>query len=132
MKSLEADLRRGGVVVSVPYWSQSCPLCGGYIADPLLECAVPKGADLGTLLQMKPGAGLLCPYCQQAIGFDDQGLLIAAPADWPQVKYSKAALEFKQQSDGAPPSMPMEEWAKKYRFQQPGRTEPLENYPYAP
>src|SRR5690242_9686124 len=29
--------------VSVPYWSQPCAQCGGYIADPLLECAVPKG-----------------------------------------------------------------------------------------
>jgi len=122
----------GEVVVSVPYWSQSCPLCGGYIADPLLECAVPKGPDLGRLLQMKPGAGVLCPYCRQPIGFDGQGSLVLAPGDWPQVRYSKAALESKMQTDGAPPGMSLEEWAKKYRFQQPGQNEPLENYPYAP
>lgn len=59
-------------MASVPYWSQACQLCGGYIADPLLECAVP------------------------------------------------------------PANMTLEEWAKKYRFQQPGTNEPLENYPYAP
>src|SRR5262245_16679624 len=118
--------------MSVPYWSQSCKVCGGHIADPLLECAVPKGPPLDALLQMRPGAALLLPYCHQPIGFDDQGVLVAAPSDWPQVQYSRAALEGKKQADGAPSSMSLEEWAKKYRFQQPGKSEPLENYPYAP
>ena len=118
--------------MSVPYWSQSCSLCGGYIADPLLECAVPLGPALRSLLQVKPGAAVLCPYCQQPIGFDDQGNLVAAASNWPQVKYSKAALENKKQTDGAPAGMSLEEWAKKYRFQQPGKNDPLENYPYAP
>src|SRR5437879_777746 len=98
--------RRGLIareIMSVPYWSQSCALCGGYIADPLLECAVPQGLALRNLLQMKPGTAVLCPYCQQPIGFDDQGTLVAAPSNWPQVKYSKAALETKMQTDGAPP-----------------------------
>jgi hypothetical protein len=129
----ERTVRLGREVLgSVPYWSQPCQLCGGYIADPLLECAVPKGHALNTLLSMKPGTGLLCPYCHQAIGFDDQGQLDAAPEDWPVVKYSRAALEDKKQLDGAPVSMSLEEWARKYRFDRPGSKEPLENYPYAP
>jgi hypothetical protein len=81
---------------------------------------------------MKPGTALLCPYCYQPIGFDDQGALVIASLDWPQVKYSRAALEDKKCSDSAPASMTLEEWAKIYRFQQAGRNEPLENYPYAP
>jgi hypothetical protein len=116
----------------VPYWSQICPLCGGYVADPLLECAVPKGPPLAILLQMKPGVALLCAYYHNAIGFDDQGVLVAAPVDWPQVRYSKAALEDKKQTDGAPPTMSLEEWALAYRFQQPGNNRPFEDYPYAP
>jgi len=81
---------------------------------------------------MRPGSALLCPYCREPIGFDDQGTLIGADPDWPQVRYSKAALEDKKQSDGAPAAMSLEEWAKLYRFQRPGTREPLENYPYAP
>jgi hypothetical protein len=81
---------------------------------------------------MKPGAALLCPYCHEPIGFDDQGILVAAHHGWPHVKYSRAALEDKKRSDGAPAGMSLEEWAKTYRFQQPARNEPLEDYPYAP
>jgi hypothetical protein len=81
---------------------------------------------------MKPGAALLCPYCHHAIGFDDQAQLMAAPKGWPEVKYSRAALEDKKQTDGAPASMSLEEWARKYRFDRPGSTEALENHPYAP
>jgi hypothetical protein len=120
------------VVVSVPYWSQSCKQCGGYIADPLLECAVPKGPLLAILLQMLPGVALLCPYCHEPIGFDEQGMLAVAPLDWPHVRYSRTALEDRKHSDGAPAGMSLEEWAKTYRFQQPGTSEPLEDYPYAP
>jgi hypothetical protein len=81
---------------------------------------------------MKPGAALLCPYCHEPIGFDDQEALVIASPDWPQVKYSRASLEEKKLSDGAPANMALEEWARTYRFQHAGKSAPLEDYPYAP
>ena len=100
--------------------------------DPLLECAVPKGPLLSLLLQMKPGAALVCAFCHERIGFDDRGDLVVASDDWPEVRYSRASLEDKKVADGAPTTMNLEDWAKAYRFQKPGTAEPLENYPYAP
>lgn len=120
------------VMASVPYWSQPCKLCGGHISDPLLECTAPQGPAGSTLHAMKPGAALLCPYCHEAIGFNNQGFLDVALKGWPVVKYSKAALEAKKQADGAPAGMSLEEWAKNYRFDRPGFKEPLKDYPYAP
>lgn len=119
----------------MPYWSQFCCLCQGYIADALLECLPPEdfNSTTGKLLRgMQPGAALACPYCHGAIGFDAQGQLVAADPAWPVLPYSRSALELKKDADGAGPQVTLEEWALQYRFPQPGSQLPLVQYPFAP
>jgi hypothetical protein len=79
----------------------------------------------------RPGAALACPYCSTPIGFDANGALIRAPAGWPLLRYSRAALELKMHHDGAPVGTTLEQWARDYRFDQPGSHQPLTNYLFA-
>lgn len=129
---------RTRVPAVAPYFAQPCPACAGYISDSLLEC-LPTGkasraADSpeGRRLRMaQAGVALACPYCNTPIGFDQSGQLIHAPAGWPLLRYSRAAVEQKMQDEGIPPGTTLEQWAVTTRFDQPGSHQPLVNYLFA-
>jgi hypothetical protein len=120
-----------------PYWGKTCPLCGGHIADSLLECLPPDKFDSpeGKALRMElPGGALACPYCGGLISFDDEGELEAAKSGLPVLRYSRARLHTKMtdaNEDNQPPQTPLPEWALNHRFTEPGTHQPLEGYLYA-
>jgi hypothetical protein len=118
----------------MPYWSIYCLFCGGYISDALLEClpvAKRSNPAYRLLFQAQSGAALACPYCSGLIGFDDQHHPQVPQPGWPVFRYGEAELELKKQADGEPTTVPLAEWALKYRFTQPGSHNPLTIYTYA-
>jgi hypothetical protein len=118
----------------MPYWSVYCLYCFGYISDALLEC-LPAAKRLESgfklLFHRKPGACLACPYCGGLIGFNNAGDPEAPQSGWPVYRYGRAELETKQQADGEPLTTPLQDWALRYRFMQPGTHQPFSGYTYA-
>jgi hypothetical protein len=118
----------------MPYWSVYCLYCLGYTADALLEC-VPaskqRTSAFRLLFEGKPGAALACPYCNGLMGFDGSGLPQAPKTGWPVLRYGRFELELKRTADGEPSDVPLEIWALKHRFTQPGTHLPLTGYTYA-
>jgi hypothetical protein len=118
----------------MPYWSIHCLFCNGYIADALLECIPAANRSLTAfplLFHAQPGAALACPYCNNLLGFDDQGDTQIPQSGWPVFRYGKAELQNKKHADGEPPETSLADWALKHRFTQPGNHYPFENYTYA-
>lgn len=79
--------------------------CRGYIADALLEClpvAKRTSPAYQLLFYARPGAALACPYCNNLIGFDENGQPRIPEAGWPIFRYGQAELEAKKQADGEP------------------------------
>ena|SRR5436305_1208758 len=118
----------------MPYWSIVCIYCRGYIADALLECvpAEQKAHPAYRLLFLaQPGAALACPYCGGFIAFDSAGQPAAPLSGWPVFRYGLAELEAKKLADGEASVTPLEDWALRQRFTQPGSHPPLRGYLYA-
>lgn len=118
----------------MPYWSIVCLYCRGAIVDALLEClpAEQKVHPAYRLLFLaQPGAALACPYCGGFIGFDPTGHPATPPAGTPVFRYSQAALEVKKLADGEAATTPLEDWALRHRFTNPGTHPPLRGYLYA-
>lgn len=118
----------------MPYWSIYCAICGGYIADALLECLpaeMRSAAAYRLLFHAQPGAALACPYCNCLIGFDRFGRPQLAETGWPVFRYGFAELELKKLADGELGTTALTDWALRHRFIQPGTHLPFKNYVYA-
>jgi hypothetical protein len=118
----------------MPYWSIYCLYCRGSIADALSEC-LPKAqrtsAAYRLLFHARAGAALACPYCNGLIGFGDDGRPQIPRSGWPVLRYGMAELEIKKLANREPPHIPLEDWAFRHRFTQPGTHYPLRGYTYA-
>src|SRR5436190_177205 len=118
----------------MPYWSIICIYCQGFIIDALLECLPVQRRQepaYKLLFLAQPGAALACPYCGGLIGFDASGQPSAPQSRWPVFRYGMAELESKKLADGEAASTPLEDWAARHRFTQPGTHPPLRGYVYA-
>ena len=74
---------------------------------------------------------MACPFCSGLLGFDESGNPRIPESGWPVFRYGRAELEIKKLADGEYLEVPLEVWAMKHRFTQPGTLAPFSGYTHA-